>query len=193
MAAKTTELVWTEEDLADYNRHLEEDERRQPWCHYCHPESGCDGDHGDECRDVGPIYKGRRDSPPELYAAFHCPLYSARAKVARIALKGQEAEKEYADAIEELEEIEDGLLPLGSHLLPYEYRKFLLHWNNIMQHYCGGWAGKERRLYKATHPIYWKMFLRQTNELSAKYRQEVLAVKQYQAEHSEEAVYPEKD
>jgi hypothetical protein len=193
MEANTTEIVWTEKELADYKKHLEEDEQRQPSCHYCHPKSGCDGDHGDECRDSGPIYKGPRS---ELYAAFHCPLYSARsrARLAELRLEqDQELEKEYADAMEELENIEDGLLPLGSHLLPHEYRNFLLHWNNIMQHYCGGWTGKERRLYKATHPFYWKIYLQEVKVLSAKYAQEVLAVKQYQAENSEEAVYPEKD
>jgi len=41
----------TEEDWADYQRHCEEDERNQPSCHWCHPDSGCDGDHGDEMRD----------------------------------------------------------------------------------------------------------------------------------------------
>ena len=40
-----------------------------PWCNYCHPDSGCDGDHGDECRESGgggPIYRGpiRFDTPP---------------------------------------------------------------------------------------------------------------------------------
>lgn len=40
---------WTPEDSEAYQRHC--DENQGPDCSHCHPESGCDGDHGDEMRD----------------------------------------------------------------------------------------------------------------------------------------------
>jgi hypothetical protein len=60
------ELVrWTEEDYREHCAPVEWPEQEEPTCHYCHPSSGCDGDHGDECRDgFGPIYKGRIPSSP---------------------------------------------------------------------------------------------------------------------------------
>jgi hypothetical protein len=61
MAARWTEEEYMQNcapaELAEEQARVEE----EPWCHYCHPTSGCDGDHGDECRDgIGPIYKGPR-------------------------------------------------------------------------------------------------------------------------------------
>ena len=53
----------SEEDWADYQKHCEEDERKQPWCSNCHPDSGCDGDHGDEMRDGFLLRKGPAPSP----------------------------------------------------------------------------------------------------------------------------------
>ena len=68
MAARWTEDEYNEHCApvdfgAEWNRAEQEwaAEREDPSCHYCHPTSGCDGDHGDECRDgIGPIYKGPR-------------------------------------------------------------------------------------------------------------------------------------
>lgn len=37
------------EEMEEYSRHYAED--TGPDCNYCHPSSGCDGDHGDEMRD----------------------------------------------------------------------------------------------------------------------------------------------
>ena len=68
---------WTEEQYREHCAPIQEDnlahqelwakqeeQRQEPSCHYCHPSSGCDGDHWDECRDgVGPIYKGISSSP----------------------------------------------------------------------------------------------------------------------------------
>ena len=71
---------WNKEDWDAYEKHCEESELNQPSCSYCHPNSGCDGDHGDECRESGggyggggggPIYKGPLVSPltvPEAQA-----------------------------------------------------------------------------------------------------------------------------
>ena len=53
----------SEEDWADYQKHCEEDERNQPWCSNCHPDSGCDGDHGDEMRGGFLLRKGPAPSP----------------------------------------------------------------------------------------------------------------------------------
>jgi len=62
---------WTEEEYREHCAPIEDwaqqqaEEEQEPSCHYCHPSSGCDGDHGDECRDgFGPIYKGRVPSSP---------------------------------------------------------------------------------------------------------------------------------
>ena len=38
----------TEEDWAEYKRQQDEADKNEPWCTYCHPQSGCDGDHTDE-------------------------------------------------------------------------------------------------------------------------------------------------
>ena len=71
------EAGWTEEEYREHCAPIQEDDlahqelwaqqeeqRQEPSCHYCHPSSGCDGDHWDECRDgVGPIYKGISSSP----------------------------------------------------------------------------------------------------------------------------------
>ena len=71
---------WTEEDYREHCAPFDdsaeqelwaqqEEQRQEPSCHYCHPSSGCDGDHGDECRDgFGPIYKGVPSSPLTLPA-----------------------------------------------------------------------------------------------------------------------------
>lgn len=53
----------TEEDWVEYERHQEEAERNEPWCNYCHPQSGCDGDHGDEMRGGFLLRKGPAVSP----------------------------------------------------------------------------------------------------------------------------------
>lgn len=72
VASESMAARWTEEEygqhcapaeLAEEQARAEEEWQAQqdPSCHYCHPTSGCDGDHGDECRDgIGPIYKGPR-------------------------------------------------------------------------------------------------------------------------------------
>jgi hypothetical protein len=57
-------INWTQEQAAEY-KSQQEAENNEPWCSYCHPNSGCDGDHGDECRASGgggPIYKGPSSS-----------------------------------------------------------------------------------------------------------------------------------
>jgi hypothetical protein len=43
----------TPEEMEDYYRHCDAEEHANPGadCNYCHPSSGCDGDHGDEMRD----------------------------------------------------------------------------------------------------------------------------------------------
>ena len=71
------EAGWTEKEYEEHCAPLEDDsaerelwakqeeQRQEPSCHYCHPSSGCDGDHGDECRDgFGPIYKACIPSSP---------------------------------------------------------------------------------------------------------------------------------
>lgn len=66
VASESMAAPWTEEEYAQHcaPAELAEEQARaqeEPWCHHCHPSSGCDGDHGDECRDgIGPIYKGPR-------------------------------------------------------------------------------------------------------------------------------------
>ena len=128
-----------------------------------------------------------------LAPIYPLPLYTARGKMA-IAKEqveknpSEETQQDYNDAVKHLQQIEVDLLPYGSHLLPNEYRWFLLNWNAIMEHTCGGWTGKERMLYKATHPVEWKYYMKMSKELSAKYPQEVLAVKQYQGEHHPDEV-----
>lgn len=128
-----------------------------------------------------------------LTPIYPLPLYAARAKMA-IAKEwleknpSAEAQRGYENAVKRLQEIEVDLLPYGSHLLPNEYRWFLLNWNANMEHACGGWTGKERMLYKATHPVEWKYYMKTSKELSAKFAQEVLAVKQYQVDNHEDVV-----
>jgi len=53
----------TEEDWIDWEREQAEYEKNQPWCDYCHRDSGCDGDHGDEMRGGFLLYKGPTISP----------------------------------------------------------------------------------------------------------------------------------
>lgn len=53
----------TEEEKADYTSKCEEDDAKQPWCNYCHPDSACDGDHGDEMRTGFLLRKGPAISP----------------------------------------------------------------------------------------------------------------------------------
>jgi hypothetical protein len=53
----------TEEDWAEWERQQEEAEKNEPWCTYCHPQSGCDGDHGDEMRGGFLLRKGPVISP----------------------------------------------------------------------------------------------------------------------------------
>jgi len=128
-----------------------------------------------------------------LTPIYPLPLYVARAKMAiakeRLEkIPSKEAQQGYDDAVKHLQKIEVDLLPYGSHLLPNEYRWFLLNWNANMEHSCGGWTGKERILYKANHPVEWKYYMKTSKELSAKFAQEVLAVKQYQADNHEDVV-----
>ena len=53
----------TEEDWVEWERQRNEDEAHGPWCDYCHRDSGCDGDHGDEMRDGFLLRKGPAFSP----------------------------------------------------------------------------------------------------------------------------------
>ena len=51
----------------------EEYDANEPWCDTCHPQSGCDGDHGDEMRGGHLIRKGRDYRLfPELKAPAAC-------------------------------------------------------------------------------------------------------------------------
>jgi hypothetical protein len=60
-----------EEAEEDYEQ--EEYDPNQPWCDTCHPQSGCDGDHGDEMRGGHLIRKGRDYRLfPELKAPAAC-------------------------------------------------------------------------------------------------------------------------
>ena len=58
-----------DQEIAEYKRQCEEDERNQPWCSDCHPQSGCDGDHGDEMRAGCFIRKGPAFSAADITAA----------------------------------------------------------------------------------------------------------------------------
>jgi hypothetical protein len=53
----------TEEDWKEWESQQNEAEKNQPWCNYCHRDSNCDGDHGDEMRDGFLLYKGPTISP----------------------------------------------------------------------------------------------------------------------------------
>jgi hypothetical protein len=53
----------TEEDWVEWELQRQETEKNEPWCTYCHPQSGCDGDHGDEMRDGFLLRKGPLVSP----------------------------------------------------------------------------------------------------------------------------------
>jgi len=51
----------TEDDWAEWEQ--QEADKNESWCNYCHPQSGCDGDHGDEMRDGFILRKGPVISP----------------------------------------------------------------------------------------------------------------------------------
>jgi hypothetical protein len=53
----------TEEDWEEWEAQQKEAEKNEPWCNYCHRDSGCDGDHGDEMRGGFLLYKGPTISP----------------------------------------------------------------------------------------------------------------------------------
>ena len=53
----------TEEDWDEWEQQRLEAEKNEPWCTYCHPHSGCDGDHGDEMRGGFLLRKGPVISP----------------------------------------------------------------------------------------------------------------------------------
>jgi hypothetical protein len=62
-------------DNEDYVRHCEEQQyAREPDCLVCHPESGCDGDHGDEMRGGFFIRKSGPGQPRSLLAPPPRPI-----------------------------------------------------------------------------------------------------------------------
>ena len=80
----------------------------------------------------------------------------------------------------------DDYLPLGGHLLPDEYRKFLYGWNKTIEDANGAWLGAPRQRYKAEHPEEWSEWLAENKRLKALYAAAVAAAKAYQAAHPEE-------
>ena len=98
-------LSWSQEELDEYIREQQEDEKNQPWCHYCHPQSGCDGDHGDECRASGgggPIYRGPAFSPitVPMAMAMASPEPEPEPEPLVIIAQAQETIAECVDEIE---------------------------------------------------------------------------------------------
>ena len=91
-----------------------------------------------------------------------------------------------------IEDMED-YLPIGHHLLPKEYSRFLYDWNKAITDTTGWWTGPPRKLYKRVYSEEWNYFNNQNRRFMVLYAKEVAALKQYQAnyqEHTEEDSMP---
>ena len=85
----------------------------------------------------------------------------------------------------EMEILEGPFLPAGSHLLPKEFQNALIAWNMEMEEKAGGWRGEERQKFKEENPKSWSAHLKEVRRLTALYKDEVAAVKEYQQAHSD--------
>jgi hypothetical protein len=82
----------------------------------------------------------------------------------------------------------EAYLPLGSHLLPYEFQTFLIEWNMAISAYSPevdeeAWKGESRREYQKKHPELWEAYMAEFKRLNTLYAAEVKALKQYQKEY----------
>ena len=84
------------------------------------------------------------------------------------------------------EDDDEDYLPVGSHLLPQEYKDFLVKWNREIGAKIGYWVTSKKE-YAVKYPVEHAEFIAENKRLSTKYAAEVEAVKQYQKEHPEES------
>lgn len=80
----------------------------------------------------------------------------------------------------------DDYLPIGSHLLPEDYREFLYSWNKEFEEVVGSWNGPLRKTYKTIQPDMWKVYITGNRYLALHYKEDVSALKAYQAEYKDE-------
>jgi hypothetical protein len=76
-------------------------------------------------------------------------------------------------------------LPLGGHLLPYEFQNFLIEWNMAISATSpevdeDAWKGESRRQYQKDHPELWESYMAEFRRLNTLYSVEVKALKEYQ-------------
>jgi len=78
-------------------------------------------------------------------------------------------------------------LPLGAHLLPSDFREFLIRWNRDIYEKVGCWYSKDRKkIYKKTHANRWNAFMNEFNTFRLLYRDEIEALKVYQDKHADD-------
>ena len=82
-----------------------------------------------------------------------------------------------------VDEIYQEYLPLGSHLLPTEFRRFLVLWNRTIEREMGSWDRDAKREFKKRPEA--AAYLEEYRQFCEKYATEVAAVVAYQREMSE--------
>ena len=79
-----------------------------------------------------------------------------------------------------VDEIYQEYLPLGSHLLPTEFKRFLVQWNRAIEKEMGSWDSEAKREFKRRPGA--EAYLQEYRLICEKYATEVAAVVAYQRE-----------
>jgi hypothetical protein len=82
--------------------------------------------------------------------------------------------------IEAADQEEDNYLPVGGHLLPEDFQRFLSTWNRIIAASTGDWIGEPRETYRLQNPELWHHFRVQLKTFTKRYPAELEALKAYQ-------------
>jgi hypothetical protein len=83
------------------------------------------------------------------------------------------------------EDDDENYLPLGHHLLPQEYKDFIVKWHREVEEKVGNWTTHKKE-YALKYPVENAIFQKENNRLLVVYAAEVEALKQYQKDHPEE-------
>jgi len=83
------------------------------------------------------------------------------------------------------EDDDENYLPLGHHLLPQEYKDFIVKWHREVEEKVGSWTTRKKE-YALKYPAENAVFQKEHSRLLVVYAAEVEALKQYQRDHPEE-------
>lgn len=79
---------------------------------------------------------------------------------------------------------DEDYLPVGSHLLPHDFRQLLICWNRDMFEKVGCWYSKEmKEIYRKAYPTAWAAFRVEFLSFKKLYSDNIAALKAYQKEY----------